>query len=319
MRSSPTGVEVIFGRGGVRGIALAGAAAAFEERGYRIERAAGTSAGAMVAALVAAGYRAREIRQIVWQLDYPGMCDARGCGQLPGVGPVLALLTNLGMYRGDALLKTFRRLLAARGVRTFGDLRSDGGRGGFRLRVVATDLTRRRTIILPDDAAEYGVAPADVEVAAALRMSASVPFFFEPVRFGQPDRASLVVDGGLRAGLPFDLLDQVRDSDVPVFGIHTHKGAREGGGGRDIRGAWSFLRAAFYTTVAVNDRSSQNARQTLDIDCGPIRSIDFGLDDAQKAMLYRAGLSAARVFLADRGSGSPWELDAGVRLVGQPA
>lgn len=319
MRGGRKGIELIFGRGGVRGIALAGAVAGFEERGYRIGRTAGTSAGAMVAALVAAGYGANEIRQIVWQFDYPGMCDARGRGRLPGAGPILALLTTMGMYRGDVLLETFRELLAVRGIRTFGDLRCDDPRSGFRLRVVATDLTRRRTIVLPDDAPDYGVAAADLEVAAALRMSASVPFVFEPVRFGNGDQASLIVDGGLLAGIPFGLLDEGRDPDTPVFGVHTRKGTREIGDGRGVGGAWSFLQAAFYTTVAINDRSARDARRTVEIDCGPIRCIDFGLDDAQKAMLYGVGLKAARGFLSDRDAVAGSGLDSTARLVGQPA
>jgi|GEM_PF-6376094 len=56
------GINGVFEGGGVRGIALAGAAAATLDRAYRIHRAVGTSAGALVAAfLVAGAYRKRSL------------------------------------------------------------------------------------------------------------------------------------------------------------------------------------------------------------------------------------------------------------------
>ena len=56
---------------GVRGIAHAGALLEAEENfGYQWQNVAGTSAGAVVAALVAADYPASEIRDIIRNLDF---------------------------------------------------------------------------------------------------------------------------------------------------------------------------------------------------------------------------------------------------------
>lgn len=299
-------VQVVFGRGGVRGIALAGAAAAFEEQGYRMERVAGVSAGALVAALVAAGYRAPEIRRIVGELDYAGLRDASGYGRLPLVGPVLTLFTRMGLYGGDALLETFRELLAARGVRTFGDLRAMGGgparcgrHGSYRLRVVAADVTRRRLIVLPDDASDYGIAPDTLDVALALRMSASVPFYFEPVRFGA-DPPSLVVDGGLLASIPFALLDDGLGQG-PMVGVEAGPGERRRLRHHEIRGPLALLAASYYTALAANgrcNRSAIDAARTVDIDCGDVGAVDFGIDGRRQAQLFDAGRSATLAFLA---------------------
>ena len=46
--------DLVLAGGGVKGIAHAGVLSVLHEHGYRFERAAGTSAGAIVAALVAA-------------------------------------------------------------------------------------------------------------------------------------------------------------------------------------------------------------------------------------------------------------------------
>jgi NTE family protein len=300
--------DVIFGRGGVRGIALAGAVAAFEERGYQFGRVVGASAGALVAALVAAGYRAGEIRGVVWALDYAGLRDARGIGRIPGIGPLLALVTRMGMCDGDTLLDTFRTLLAAKGVATFGDLRG----GVSSLRVLAADVTLGRIIVLPDDAPRYGIDPHRLEVALALRMSASIPFLFRPVRFGADEARSLVVDGGLLLGLPFDLLDGPGDVDRSVFGIQAHMG-RDYHAPGGIRGPVSLLRASYRTAVAANERGRRSpveTARTIDIDCGDIRAVHFDLTDVQKGQLYDAGRAATHAFLASRAAATSTQASA---------
>lgn len=51
-------VDLVFEGGGVKGIALVGALTVLEEWGYEPQGVAGTSAGAVLAALLAAGYTA---------------------------------------------------------------------------------------------------------------------------------------------------------------------------------------------------------------------------------------------------------------------
>ena len=54
-------VDLVMEGGGVKGIALAGALEVLEERGYRVNRVAGSSAGAIAGALAASGVSAREM------------------------------------------------------------------------------------------------------------------------------------------------------------------------------------------------------------------------------------------------------------------
>lgn len=56
--------------GGVKGIGHVGAVHALEQAGYRFERVAGSSAGAIVAALIAADYHGEEMAQLMKSLDY---------------------------------------------------------------------------------------------------------------------------------------------------------------------------------------------------------------------------------------------------------
>jgi NTE family protein len=57
--------DAVFEGGGVKGIGLVGAVTVMEERGYRWMNLAGTSAGAIVASLLAAGYTGPELAGIL--------------------------------------------------------------------------------------------------------------------------------------------------------------------------------------------------------------------------------------------------------------
>ena len=68
--------------GGVKGIALAGALEVLEERGYRVNRVAGSSAGAIAGALAASGVSARKMVEILRATDYRAFEDGPWCTQI---------------------------------------------------------------------------------------------------------------------------------------------------------------------------------------------------------------------------------------------
>src|SRR5690554_307498 len=84
--------DAVFEGGGVKAIGLVGALSVAERLGYRWVNVAGSSAGAIVAALVAAGYRAAELEDIFRTTDFRMFRDPPAWGRLPLVGPVLSLL-----------------------------------------------------------------------------------------------------------------------------------------------------------------------------------------------------------------------------------
>ena len=78
-------IDGVFEGGGIRGIALAGAAGAAMDAGYAFRRSAGTSAGAMVASLVAAGYDGDALREAVCKADWPALLDPMPWTSIPGI------------------------------------------------------------------------------------------------------------------------------------------------------------------------------------------------------------------------------------------
>ena len=48
-------------------------------------------------------------------------------------------------------------------------------------------MTTHELLVLPQDATKLGIEPDDLDVALAVRMSMSIPIFFEPVPLGEPE------------------------------------------------------------------------------------------------------------------------------------
>jgi NTE family protein len=298
-------LDAVFEGGGVRGIALVGAVAVIEEAGYAFENLAGTSAGAIVSTLLAAGYRAAEIRAIAMELDLNRLADSSPVGRIPILGPIVEAVTGLGIYKGDELLGILRDLLAARGVRTFGDLVIPGQsdpRYRFRARVVASDLTRGRLLALPQDIEQYGMRPEDLEVALAVRMSGSTPFIFKPVRLRDPaGETHVIVDGALLSNYPLELFDSPGIPAWPTFGFRLVQPGAPPFARFDVRGPISYVMAMIGTAMEAHDQryvEQHNFARTIAIDGLGVSGTDFSISAAEKEKLYASGVAAARKFMA---------------------
>ncbi|MBI3998794.1 MAG: patatin-like phospholipase family protein [Armatimonadetes bacterium] len=81
---------MVFEAGGVKGIALAGAVATLEERGFAPEYLAGASAGAIVAALLGAGYTGAELKEIIMNMPFKKFRDTDWEDRVPIVGSHVA-------------------------------------------------------------------------------------------------------------------------------------------------------------------------------------------------------------------------------------
>ena len=120
--------------GGVKGIGLVGAVLALDEAGYRIQRVAGTSAGAIAAALVAAlvqrGRPMGELRTQLSELSFERFMPEGPirhllhpfgkAGELAADVPTL--LAREGLYSGDYLYTWLDPILEGLGIATFADL-----------------------------------------------------------------------------------------------------------------------------------------------------------------------------------------------------
>jgi NTE family protein len=316
-------VDLVLEGGGVKGIGLAGAWEALERDGFRPENLAGSSAGALAAALIASGYTARELRDEILRLDFRQFRDEAWEDKLPLVDRTASILLDLGIYEGERLAEWVRAALAAKGVRTFADLVRDPAeeelRYRYRLHVIASDVTERALLVLPRDAHRLGVEPDELEVATAIRMSMSIPIYFEPVRHRNPrtGKEHLIVDGGMLSNYPVWLFDVPEGPPPwPTFGLRLvepepreHLGTRIDPPlrGLGVTALVDYLKAIAQTMIEAHDRlhvEQADYVRTIPIPTLGVGTTEFGISRGRAEELYESGRRAAEEFLAG------WDFDA---------
>ena len=324
--------------GGIRGIAYGGALLELEQRGVLagLTRVGGTSAGAIQAALLAVGYSAQEIIDVVNATPVQRLND----GRFIFLGGTHRLIKEYGWYRGDEF-STYLGELVARKTRnahlTLGELHTlalkEPNRGGptrFRdLYTTGTNLTQQRVQVF-----SYETTPT-MRVADAVRISMSIPLYFRAVLLdaenqvitgapapGQPTQ--VLVDGGLLANYPVDLFDYPRylpadstaapDARGHVFNPETLglrldraeqiplDGAPVGRrqlAPYDITDFNTYI-AALYTVALENLNPVQPGdwQRTISIDFLNFSPKIKRISDAQKKQLMDSGRKGAQVFLA---------------------
>ncbi len=315
-------VDLVFEGGGVKGVGLAGALATLEEHGFHPENVAGTSAGAITAALLAAGYHGEELKEIVLDLDFRQFQDKAWEDKVPLIERSLSLLLDLGIYEGDRFIEWIRELLAAKNVHTFADLVRDGeeeDKYRHTLQVVASDVSKHELLVLPRDAARLGIEPDELEVALAVRMSMSIPIFFEPVIFENPKTGEnhLIVDGGMLSNFPVWLFDCDGVPDWPTFGMLLVEPKPKLSVGERLpkpepiakgaRGLLTYVKAMAQTMMEAHDRlyvESADYARTVPIPTLGVGTTAFDLSRKRKQELYDSGRTSAEKFL------ETWDFDA---------
>jgi predicted acylesterase/phospholipase RssA len=202
-----------------------------------------------------------------------------------------------------------RELLAAKGVQTFRDLirpeAAQDPRYRYKARVVTSDISRGRMVVLPTDASAYGLDPDEMHVSLAVRMSMSIPFFFFPVRL----KKSYLVDGGLLSNFPLELFDTGSPPPWPTLGFRFYQPGTPVNDlylPNKITGPYSALKAMLYTASDARDiwyMDQDKLARTIPIDTLGVAVTDFQIARAQCEELFESGVAAARKFLAGKGQG----------------
>lgn len=312
-------IDLVLSGGGVKGIGLVGAVVRLLEAGYHPYRVAGTSAGAIIGAVVAAGagrLSPAELRDLALSIDYRRFFDPGPVERVPLLGPVWAILQGNGVYRGDYARDFVARRLADLGVQTFGDLRLDDDQlppdRRYRLVVTAADVTRGQLVRLPWDYRNiYGLDPDEQPVADAVRASMSIPFLFRPVTLtSTTGLASRLVDGGLLSNYPIDTFDRLdgKPPRWPTFGVTLLPNLPAGNdavipGLAPLRmfGGPHLLEQVITTVLVGRDQTYLNqpwvSARTIRVDSTDVGVLDADISRAEIDALYRKGHQAAQTFL----------------------
>ena len=281
--------HLAFEGGGVLGTAYMGALTALDQAGlYQgIQSVAGTSAGAITALMVALRLTAEEATTLTMQFDFNGLRDGGGLG-------IFRLFRRYGWYKGqvalDSLYDWCEKYTGNRRA-TFAWLLQNGYRD---LRVVSTNLNRGTSLVFSAD-----LTP-DVEVALAVRMSLSIPFFFAAVDF----EGDLYVDGGTLLNYPLEIFD--RDHELPhTLGFALRAPTEEP---VRIHGLLPFFRQYWHVSTLQQFNLLENdtrlVRRSVLLSTLGIKSTDFRISQAQKENLFRQGYTTTQKYLQEHGYGT---------------
>jgi NTE family protein len=196
-------IGVAFGGGGMRGLAHLGVLQVMEEARIRVDLAAGTSIGGLVAGLYAAGIPLRELLEFAEEVGMRQLVSLdRARRGLSDQKRVAALLTSL---LGDQDV-------------TFEDLDIPAA-------VIAADIETSELVILDSG-----------PLIPALMATSALPPLFAPVRH----QGRWLVDGGMLNNLPVDVVrrmgaDRVLGIDVPArVSISPQEDFDDGSSGRGL-------------------------------------------------------------------------------------
>ena len=262
--------------GGIKGLAYVSALKELEHY-YEFTWFAGTSAGAIAAVLLAAGYTTAELENILSGKNFREFLDA----------PFYKLPTNFIFYKGFYKANTFtvwiEKLLAAK-------LNSP-------TQVRLADLPKRVTIYASrrgQDALIFDSQDPktkDNPAAFAVRCSMAIPFIFTP----QSEAGMRVLDGGMRNNYPVDIFlrnNPNRNFIGLYLGPEVFEAEVDDSLVSDMLSIW---------TEATDTKALRLYREkTVIIDPRPISTTDFSITKDEKDFLLKGGRAAALKFLSQK-------------------
>lgn len=284
----------VFEGGGVKGIGLVGAVCCLEDNGYKWMNLAGTSSGAIVAALLAAGYSGKELKGILDNIDYTALLDKKLLQRIPVIGDIMGIFFEYGIYSSDKIESWIRELLKKKGRTKFKNVSLYGK---SRLKIIASDVTSKEMIIIPDELTRYGIDPMEFDIAKAVKMSISIPFYFKPVVLKTRNGKSYIVDGGVSSNFPVWIFDVEGKPRWPTFGIKLANDNINNNKKNDV-----ITFASDIIDTMVNRREDYFVRdkdlmRIISIPTMNVKTREFNISKEKSKELYASGYNSAKKFL----------------------
>jgi NTE family protein len=301
--------------GGIRGFAYTGALEVLDSLGIlkNLERVGGTSAGAIQATMLAVGYSTVEMVKLTEDLPLKQFNDGTIAGGLSRVQK------KFGFYKGEKISQWIEQLIKAKTGNadiTFEELHNLKMQKGYKdLYITGTDITYRCLRIF-----SYENYPS-MRIKDALRISVSLPLYFEPVFIndtGKPvssydPSAHLMIDGGLLSNYPVGIFDSsryfacektinCRNKETIGLLLETPEqlsfSLRKSLTPQIPVTLTEYVKAIYQTAIDRPNPDDENLRRTITISDLGIRSRVKKLSKKQIQQLIESGRNAGRSFFA---------------------
>jgi NTE family protein len=271
----------IFGGGGVRGLCYVGALKALQECNIEIDSVAGSSVGAVFAALYAVGYSYTEIREMFLDFNFHMFRDIN----------INIFDNDLSFSKGEIFLDWLRDKFEKK---VFGD-NSGNKKVTFKdidkhLQILALDISTNTPYIFSKN------TTPDEEIALAVRISAGMPGLMKPVNVVD----SVLVDGDLIKSRPaWKVFKDLNTSESRVLEFRLEGSKR----GDSIKNPLDYLNTVISTiwylcTEEVYENYHDNDRYDyIVLDTKDVIMFDFTIDKNIKENLIELGYKDTKNYL----------------------
>lgn len=169
----------------------------YDKNNLKLKGIGGTSAGSIIALLLAIGYKPKEIHELLNDVDLHKLFR----DDIWLIKDAYNIVEFYGMCPGKYMLDFFGNLIKQKTGNedyTFEDLYRDKK---IKLVMVTSNINRSMSVYMyaGNPIKEY----SDIPLKIALRMSAGIPFIFEPYKYNN----DYFVDGGLLDNYPIHIFD----------------------------------------------------------------------------------------------------------------
>jgi NTE family protein len=324
--------NMVFEGGGILGISYLGVLDYLYRSGRisGLQRIAGTSAGAITACITSFHLPFEQLKEIAASLDYKKIPERTEINELKlipvetrawidevfgDINCIYRLLHQYGWYSTNYFYEWIQKVIAdqfdirkKRPPYTFSDFHNANlhkeNRPFFDLYIVGTDLSMKTARVF-----SFETTPT-MEVATAVRISMSIPLFFEAVKMEKEDAYgistnNIFCDGGLLNNYPINLFDSPRFNADPYYGANMETlGVRflQQLNYKEIDCLLTYieglLHAAAYIQQGIYDSNILNKERSIVIDTRSISPVDFQVsaNDEKYWFLYMQGYRAAKKY-----------------------
>jgi len=286
--------NIVFSGGGILGISYIGAVKVLEDKKMlaAIDNIAGASAGSVFGLLLALGYSSDEMKTLIEQTNFSDFMDSpylNVSGMLNGDISSFTSLASLpmsmmsffnteGLCRGNFFKTWIRNVILSKGFNpdiTFKEFYSKTKKN---LVIINTDITKGNSIV------RNVINSPDMPIFLAVRASASVPFFFDPIHYEN----QVLVDGGVSNNYPVDVFEDKQNTLGLFLGSIelTHQVTNI------FNFTTSFLDTALRTSVNIDFKSKVVDYNTVVIKTLGISYLDFNITKNQISSLISSGRKA---------------------------
>lgn len=336
--------NLVFEGGGILGIAYLGVLDYLHKNGLmaNVKRASGTSAGAITACITSFQLPFNDVKLISDSLDYKKVADKR---EIPiiklipsairneidklfgNADCIYRLLNNYGWYSSEYFYQWIKDVIASQfdstkkqPPYTFADFNNPlihkQQRSFLDLYIIGTDISSKIYRVF-----SFETTP-EMEVAQAVRISMSIPLFFEAIKVDNYDTISnyntmsnnnvagnslsnVFSDGGIMNNYPLNIFDSPKYSSNLLYGANMNTvGARLNSNikytetNNLLEFIWNLLNSFLRVQQEIYNNSQLDISRSINIYTQDVLPFDFNvaLNDKTYKFLYTQGYNAASTY-----------------------